>query len=74
MMGSLRRQTGDASLSIELFNRAVAAARTKDERCESNYELAMALLQLGRDDEAKHALELVEPGYRDREARLSELA
>ncbi|HVH99126.1 MAG TPA: tetratricopeptide repeat protein [Enhygromyxa sp.] len=74
MMGSLRAQSGDAPAAMELFSRAVAAARTKDERCESNYELAMALLALGRTDEAKQALEQVEPGYRDREARLSEIA
>jgi tetratricopeptide (TPR) repeat protein len=74
MMGSLRLQSGNADAATELFTRAVAAARTKDERCESNYELAMALLALGRSDEAKRTLEQVEPGYRDREARLSELA
>lgn len=73
MMGSLRRASGDDGSAVELFTRAVAAARTKDERCEGNYELAMALLALGRTEEAKQTLALVDAGYRDRDAKLTEL-
>lgn len=74
MMGSLRLQTGDDQAATELFTRAVEAARTKDERCEANYELGMAYLASGRIDEAKQALALVEAGYRDRDRKLAEIA
>lgn len=73
MMGSLRRQIGDDATAVELFTRAVAAARTKDERCESNYELGMALLAVGRIDDARQTLGLVDAGYRDRDEKLAEL-
>ena len=73
MMGSLRRQTGDDAAAHGLFDRAVAAARTKDERCEANYELAMVLLALGQTDEGKQTLEQVDAGYRDRDEKLAEL-
>jgi pilus assembly protein FimV len=73
MMGTLRVQSGDAETAVELFERAVAAARTKDERCEANYELAMVRLATGDVDGAKAAFEVVEPGYRDRDAKLAEL-
>jgi pilus assembly protein FimV len=73
MMGTLRRQTGDDATAHDLFIQAVAAARTKDERCESNYELAMVQLALGLTDEGKQTLELVDAGYRDRDQKLAEL-
>jgi pilus assembly protein FimV len=74
MMGNLKLQGGDLEASVELFGQAVEAARTKDERCEANYEFAMVSLAIGEFDQAKSALEQVEPGYRDRDARLEELS
>jgi len=74
MMGSLRRESGDDVAATDLFTRAVKVARTKDERCEANYELAMAYLATARTEEAKQALALVEAGYRDRDEKLAEIA
>jgi pilus assembly protein FimV len=73
MMGTIRRQSGDAASASELFGRAIEAARTKDERCEANYEFAMLQLTIGDIDGAKAALERVEPGFRDRDKKLASL-
>jgi Tfp pilus assembly protein PilF len=74
MMGTIRRQSGDAVSASELFGRAIEAARTKDERCEANYEFAMLQLAIGDIDGAKAALERVEPGFRDRDQKLASLS
>jgi tetratricopeptide (TPR) repeat protein len=73
MMATLHASRGDGDAAIEHLQRAVAAARTKDERCESNYELAMNLMAVGRNDEARAALEQVDVGFREREDKLREL-
>jgi tetratricopeptide (TPR) repeat protein len=73
MMATLHASRGDTDAAIEHLQRAVAAARTKDERCESNYELAMNLMAVGRNDEARAALEQVDVGFREREDKLREL-
>ena len=73
MMGSIRAMTGDTDSAIELFDFAVNAARTKDERCEANYELAMVRKQVGDIEGARAALELVESGFRDRDEQLAKL-
>lgn len=73
MMATLHASRGDGDAAIEHLQRAVAAARTKDERCESNYELAMNLMAVGRNDEARAALEQVDAGFREREDKLREL-
>ncbi|MCA9686394.1 MAG: tetratricopeptide repeat protein, partial [Myxococcales bacterium] len=70
-MGMLHSQQGDSDAAIDHFARAVAAARTKDERCQANYELALLYLEAGDLDEAKVALERVDPGFRDRDAKLA---
>jgi Tfp pilus assembly protein PilF len=74
MMGTIRRQSGDAESAADLFSRAIEAARTKDERCEANYELAMLQLTVGDIEGAKAALERVEPGFRDRDQKLASLS
>lgn len=73
MIATLHASRGDSDAAIEHLQRAVAAARTKDERCESNYELAMNLMGVGRNDEARAALEQVDQGFREREDKLREL-
>jgi lipopolysaccharide biosynthesis regulator YciM len=70
MMGALHAGRGEPDAAVEHLQRAASAARTKDERCEANYELAMNLLALGRDDDARTALELVDSGFRDRDDKL----
>lgn len=73
MMGALHAGRGESDAAVEHLQRAATAARTKDERCEANYELAMNLIALGRDDEARTALEQVDAGFRDRDDKLREL-
>ena len=74
MMGTIRAQSGDPNSAADLFGRAIEAARTKDERCEANYELAMVMLGTGDVDAARAALEAVEPGFRDRDDQLAQLS
>ncbi|EDM74741.1 TPR domain protein [Plesiocystis pacifica SIR-1] len=73
-MGMLRLQQGNGEGAMEHFSEAASVARTKDERCQANYELAMALLDMGREDEAREALERVDAGFRDRDEKLMLLA
>ena len=70
-MGVLRHQLGDLEAALVHFAGAVSQARTKDERCQANYELAMVHLDGGDEDAARLALECVDPGFRDRDTQLA---
>ena len=73
MMAALYAARGESDAAVEHLERAASAARTKDERCEAHYELAMNLLNLGRHEEARAALQQVDAGFRDRDDKLREL-
>lgn len=73
LIGTLRLHRGETDDAIGLLQEAVGAAQTGDELREARYELALVYEKLGDIPAAVEALEQVDPGFRDRDARLQAL-
>ncbi len=73
MIGALRLHRGDVDQAMTDFTEAAEAASQPSEVNESHYELALAYENRGDHGRARHHLQQVEPGFRDRDERLAAL-
>ena len=73
MSGTLRLHRGETDRALADLRGAIDAATNEDELFEAKYELAQIHETLGETDLALEQLRTIEPGYRERDAKIAAL-
>jgi tetratricopeptide (TPR) repeat protein len=73
MLGTLRLHRGETDAALADLRAAIDAATNEDELFEAKYELAQIYETLGENDLALEQLHTIEPGYRERDAKIAAL-
>lgn len=73
MSGTLRLHRGETDRALADLRGAIDAATNEDELFEAKYELAQIYETIGENDLALEQLHAIEPGYRERDAKIAAL-